>query len=363
MPHVFLSYVREDSSLVDRLCAVMTAFDVEVWLDRDRILPGYRWQDAIRTAIQQGAFFVACFSKGYVSRERTYMNEELVLAIDELRKRPVNRAWFIPVLLTPVEVPDRDIGAGESLHAIQWVSLYDDWDGGVQKLLSVISPHSAKVHETIGQLRSASARVRVTAANQLGTIGLTAAKDSIEALVKALKDDHAIVRGVAADSLGKIGIVTDEVVVGLLRMKDDETNYGWDHAGAAFKCFGAAAVPFLINHLDSDRFRASLALRELGTSARDSLPYLISRVRENQNDFIVQALGSIGDRSALPCLLETYKSVRGSSNLDDSCNLVKAIAMITHPGTTYSHWQEEQATEIAEDLLKRWEEGDRAVAI
>jgi hypothetical protein len=68
------------------------------------------------------------------------MNEELVIAIEELRKRPSDRAWFLPVLFHPGTVPKRDIGAGETLYAIHQVPLYEDWDDGVRRLLTVINP-------------------------------------------------------------------------------------------------------------------------------------------------------------------------------------------------------------------------------
>jgi hypothetical protein len=60
-------------------------------------------------------FFVACFSREYAMRAKSYMNEELTLDIDELRQRPANKTWFIPVLLSDGDIPDRNIGAGETL--------------------------------------------------------------------------------------------------------------------------------------------------------------------------------------------------------------------------------------------------------
>ncbi len=39
MKHVFISYVREDQEAVDRLCKELRSRDVEVWLDREEILP------------------------------------------------------------------------------------------------------------------------------------------------------------------------------------------------------------------------------------------------------------------------------------------------------------------------------------
>jgi hypothetical protein len=139
MSHVFISYVRDNSEVIQRLSASLEARGVNVWLDRDKIRPGYRWKAAIRDAIREGAFFIACFSREYHERPKTYMNEELTLAIEELRQRPTDRAWFIPVLLPGGEVPDRDIGAGETFRSLQWVSLSEeDWNTGIQRILSVV---------------------------------------------------------------------------------------------------------------------------------------------------------------------------------------------------------------------------------
>src|SRR5688572_29430341 len=100
MPHhVFISYVRDNIDVVEKLAGDLRTAGVEVWLDRERIKPGQRWKDAIRNAIRSGALFIACFSREYFERDKSYMNEELTIAIDELRLRATNRTWFIPVVL------------------------------------------------------------------------------------------------------------------------------------------------------------------------------------------------------------------------------------------------------------------------
>lgn len=66
------------------------------------------------------------------------MNEEIAQAIEQLCQRPTNQPWFIPALLSNCEVPDRHIGAGETLRSIQWVALYDDWDEGIRRILAVV---------------------------------------------------------------------------------------------------------------------------------------------------------------------------------------------------------------------------------
>jgi TIR domain len=154
MPHAFVSYVREDWDEVERLADALKAGGVDVWLDRERLLPGTRWQDAIRRAIREGSFFLACFSAGYEARESTYMNEELVIAIEELRKRPTERTWFVPVLLDRGTLPDRSIGAGESLQNFQYVDLHDAWNEGVRRLLLVMNPQPSRIERAVTMLRA-----------------------------------------------------------------------------------------------------------------------------------------------------------------------------------------------------------------
>lgn len=140
MSKIFISYVKENRRDVERLVAEIEKRGVMTWLDRKDIKPGQRWADAIRSGIRDGAFFIACFSAEYQRRDKSYMNEELIIAIEELRQRSTDSYWFIPVKLSPCEIPDRDIGAGATLRSLQWVDLFEDWDNGVARILSVIRP-------------------------------------------------------------------------------------------------------------------------------------------------------------------------------------------------------------------------------
>jgi hypothetical protein len=133
-----MSYVKENYNLVRKLANRLEEAGIYVWLDKDSIGPGMRWKTEIKKGISEGDFFIACFSKEYNEKLKTYMNEELNLAIDELRQRSKDKAWFIPVLLSRCEVPDWDIGAGETLNSIQWIELYDDWELEVNKIISVL---------------------------------------------------------------------------------------------------------------------------------------------------------------------------------------------------------------------------------
>ena len=82
MAHVFISYVHENEQQVQRLFDELTRHGIEVWLDKTKIKPGYRWQEVATEAIDKGDFFLACFSEEYNKKNETYMNEEITLAIE-----------------------------------------------------------------------------------------------------------------------------------------------------------------------------------------------------------------------------------------------------------------------------------------
>jgi hypothetical protein len=145
--------VREDAIVVDRLAMNLRQAGVNVWLDREQLQPGQRWQRSIRSAIGDGAYFLPCFSESYVKRARSYMNEELTVAIEELRLRQTDRSWLIPLQLDATPVPDRDIGGGETLRSLQWVDLGGDWHAGMRRLLTVVAPQfrsPSEIAQTLG---------------------------------------------------------------------------------------------------------------------------------------------------------------------------------------------------------------------
>lgn len=158
--HAFVSYVRENRSQVDALCRDLEKHGITVWLDRNNIRPGTRWKEAVRTAISQGAFFLACFSDQAVRKRRSYMNEELTLAIDELRLRPADRAWFVPIRLDGCELPRRPISSGETLADIQWVDLSVDWSGNIRRLVDVLLPPDHGPSRVDDRTAVAAARTR-----------------------------------------------------------------------------------------------------------------------------------------------------------------------------------------------------------
>lgn len=138
MTTVFVSYIHENIDTVEKLVKKLTSQGIEVWIDRDKIRGGYDWQHEIKNIVEKADFFLACFSKEYEKSDKTYMNEELNLAIAELRKFKHDRVWLIPVIISPCKVPDWQITPGRTLKNIERIDLYKNIDKNTDKLLNVL---------------------------------------------------------------------------------------------------------------------------------------------------------------------------------------------------------------------------------
>lgn len=132
--HVFISYVRESREEVLRFCKELESHGIEVWIDINELRPGARWKSAIRKAIEEADFFIACFTKEYHERTSSHMNEEIILAIDRLRKTHPDLVWFIPVLLSG-SVPSIRIGGGQNLRDLQYADLQNERERDTYRIL------------------------------------------------------------------------------------------------------------------------------------------------------------------------------------------------------------------------------------
>lgn len=164
--HVFVSYVREDSDQVDGLCAVLEAARIPYWRDRNALGPGDAWRAKIREAIRNGSLvFLACFSENSRSKDVSYMNEELTLAVDEYRKRPPGRTWLIPVRFDSGGVPEWDLGAGRALSDLNYADLFGD-QHAAQAASLVTTIHGVMGEKQLGPQAALEAVEQATSADR-----------------------------------------------------------------------------------------------------------------------------------------------------------------------------------------------------
>ena len=140
MRKVFISYVREDRSQVERVCKELHRAGIDYWLDKEDIKPGEFWAVAIANAIENGAYFLACFSTKSEQKGKSHMREELYIAAKAAMQLPPEKKWIIPVKLTECQIPKYDLGGGRDLTQIQHVNLSSDWREGLDQIINTIKP-------------------------------------------------------------------------------------------------------------------------------------------------------------------------------------------------------------------------------
>lgn len=130
-PTVFISYGREDVAAARQLHADLVAAGVHPWMDELNLLPGQRWREAIKSAIEQSRFFIALLSTRTVDR-RGYVHRELVDALEVLDTYPEHDIYLIPARLDDCRPTHRKL---QDLH---WVDLFPQWESGVRRITASI---------------------------------------------------------------------------------------------------------------------------------------------------------------------------------------------------------------------------------
>jgi len=128
---VFLSYAREDVAEAVRLYEELSAKGLDVWLDKESLLPGQNWKSTIRREIRERRYFIAVLSHKSLSK-RGYVQKELKEALDVLEEYPASSVFIIPARLDDCTPSD------ERLRDLHWVNMFDNWDLGVERILKTI---------------------------------------------------------------------------------------------------------------------------------------------------------------------------------------------------------------------------------
>jgi len=130
MDKIFLSYAREDSETAHKLYNDLKSEGLDVWLDKEKLIPGQNWKYAISQAIKESTHFLALFSSKSISK-RGFYQKELKKALDVLEEMPEYEIYFIPVRLDECEP------ANEKLQDIHWADLFPSYQDGLKQILKV----------------------------------------------------------------------------------------------------------------------------------------------------------------------------------------------------------------------------------
>jgi hypothetical protein len=133
--YAFISYVNEDEKDVLRICEILKQNEIDYWIDKEQLYPGDFWKTAIEKAIKNGGRFLAFFSTNSNNREKSYMREEVLVAIEMARQLPLNEKWIIPIKLSDCTIPDYPLGPGLSLSQVHYIETFNSFEDNVTKLL------------------------------------------------------------------------------------------------------------------------------------------------------------------------------------------------------------------------------------
>jgi hypothetical protein len=90
---------------------------VDVWLDKEKLLPGSDWELEIRRAVRQADVVVVCLSKQF--NQAGFRQKEVRIALDTAMEKPEGEIFIIPVRLEECENL-------ESLSKWHWVNLFEE---------------------------------------------------------------------------------------------------------------------------------------------------------------------------------------------------------------------------------------------
>jgi HEAT repeat protein len=324
---VFISYVRQNRDIVDRLAAELSNRGATVWLDRNDIGPGSRWKDEIKKAIKSGDFFLACFSKEYDQRQKAYMNEELTLAIDMLREIPTDRTWFIPVIINNGRIPQRRISNVEDLSDLNAVDLSEDWNHGMEKILDTIGLGNPAMAIALPLIRLAGAFEHVDqsvrAIEELGRLQLADGR-VLGVLIDATTSASPlpVIKEAAVRSLIRIGQEAVPALAAALPTAEEVSRKCMLSALMRIGPPAAAAVPEIITVLRETggtppmnsgtvQERAIRALAAMGPAAKEAVPHLSTLLKDSHaaiRTLAAYALTMIEPRTAALPLIEASRA-------------------------------------------------------
>ncbi len=127
MSRVFISYVREDKAVAERLYQDLKVLGADPWLDVHDLVAGQGWRGAIKQAVRRSSHFIAVISQNSI-RKRGYAQREMREALEMLKEIPPDEIYVIPVRL------DDTVPPYEELQELQYADLFPSYSEGLQEI-------------------------------------------------------------------------------------------------------------------------------------------------------------------------------------------------------------------------------------
>ncbi len=140
---VFLCHAHADRDAVRALYARLKREGVDVWLDKEKLLPGADWEFEIRKAVRESDVVVVCLSKQF--NQAGFRQKEVRIALEEADKKPEGEIFIIPARL-------EECDNLESLSKWHWVDLFES--NGFQRLMMALHIRADRIGTVLRQRKS-----------------------------------------------------------------------------------------------------------------------------------------------------------------------------------------------------------------
>jgi len=137
---VFLCHAHPDADKVRALYARLKREGVDVWLDKEKLLPGADWEYEIRKAVREADVVVVCLSKQF--NQAGFRQKEVRIALDAAMEKPEGEIFIIPARL-------EECDNLESLNKWHWVDLFES--DGLQRLMLALRVRADKIGAALRQ--------------------------------------------------------------------------------------------------------------------------------------------------------------------------------------------------------------------
>jgi hypothetical protein len=135
---VFLCHAHEDREAVRSLYTRLKRGGVDVWLDKEKLLPGADWEYEICKAVRSVDVVIVCLSKQF--NQEGFRQKEVRLALDTAMEKPDGEIFIIPARLEECETL-------RSLSKWHWVDLFED--NGYDKLVLALRQRANSIGATL----------------------------------------------------------------------------------------------------------------------------------------------------------------------------------------------------------------------
>jgi len=130
-PKLFICYAKEDEEKAQSIYSEFKKERFFPWMDsppslyiNEGLTPGEDFNSTIRKEIKEADYFIALLSNSSI-RKKGYVQREYRMALDIMNEMPIDRIYFLPILIEKCEIPDILVG-NIYLKDIQWYELYNN---------------------------------------------------------------------------------------------------------------------------------------------------------------------------------------------------------------------------------------------